>query len=74
MSANRNLLQQISDATGGRLFFPHQIDELPELFHNVTEIESLREEVSLWDHWLTLLLFCGVLGAEWVLRKLNGLP
>ncbi|REJ72691.1 MAG: hypothetical protein DWQ29_20440, partial [Planctomycetota bacterium] len=74
LSANRNLLQQISDATGGRLFFPHQVYELPHLFHDVTETESLREEVSLWDHWLTLLLFCGVLGTEWVLRKLNGLP
>ncbi|REJ74599.1 MAG: VWA domain-containing protein [Planctomycetota bacterium] len=74
LSANRNLLQQISDATGGRLFFPHEVYELPHLFHDVTETESLREEVSLWDHWLTLLLFCGVLGTEWVLRKLNGLP
>ena len=48
--------------------------ELPKLFEGLTETESLREEVPLWDHWFTLLLLCGVLGTEWVLRKLNGLP
>ena len=74
LAANRDLLEQIADVSGGRLFYPDQLDELPRLFEGLTETESLREEVSLWDHWLTLLLLCGVLGAEWVLRKLNGLP
>ena len=49
-------------------------DELPALFEDITESESLREEITLWDHWLTLLVFCTVIGSEWVLRKLNGLP
>ena len=74
LAANRDLLEQIADVSGGRLFYPDQLDELPRLFEGLTETESLREEVALWDHWFTLLLLCGVLGAEWVLRKLNGLP
>jgi hypothetical protein len=74
LTANRDLLEQIADASGGRLFYPDQLDELPRLFEGLTETESLRGEVSLWDHWFTLLVLCGVLGAEWVLRKLNGLP
>jgi hypothetical protein len=74
LTANRDLLEQIADATGGRLFYPDQLDELPRPFEGLTETESLREEVPLWDHWFTLLLLCGVLGTEWVLRKLNGLP
>jgi hypothetical protein len=74
LAANRNLLQQMADATEGRLFLPDQLDELPDLFEDVNETESLREEVTLWDHWLTLLIFCSIIGGEWVLRKLNGLP
>jgi hypothetical protein len=74
LTANRDLLQQIADATGGRLFFPDQLDELPALFEGVKETEQVRDEISLWDHWLTLLLFCTLMGTEWVLRKLNGLP
>jgi hypothetical protein len=74
LTANRDLLEQVADVTGGKLFYPDQLDELPRLFEGLTETESLREEVPLWDHWFTLLLLCGVLGTEWVLRKLNGLP
>ena len=74
LTVNRDLLQQIADATGGELFFPDQLDRLPQLFEGVRETEQIRDEVSLWDHWLTLIVFCGLMGAEWVLRKLNGLP
>lgn len=74
LTANRDLLQQIADATGGELFFPDQLDRLPQLFEGVRETEQIRDEVSLWDHWLTLVVFCGLMGTEWVLRKLNGLP
>ena len=74
LAANRNLLEQMAAATEGRLFLPDQLDELPALFEDVTESESLREEITLWDHWLTLLIFCSIIGSEWVLRKLNGLP
>ncbi len=74
VSANRDLLEQMADATGGKLFFPDQLAELPKLFEGTTETTSMREEITLWDHWLTLLVFCAVLVSEWVLRKLNGLP
>lgn len=74
VSANRDLLEQMADATGGKLYFPDQLAELPKLFEGTTETTTHREEIALWDHWLTLLVFCGVLVSEWVLRKLNGLP
>jgi hypothetical protein len=74
LAANRDLLQQLADVTGGRLFLPDELDQLPELFSGVSEKTTHREEIALWDHWLTLLLFCGLLTTEWVLRKLNGLP
>ena len=74
LSADRNLLEQIAEVTGGRLFLPDEVDEIPDLFKGVTEHESSREEIPLWDHWLVLVLCFGLLTTEWVLRKLNGLP
>lgn len=74
LTANRNLLEQMANATDGRLFLPDQLAELPDRFKDVTEHESIREEITLWDHWVTLLIFCTIIGGEWVLRKLNGLP
>ncbi len=74
LAADRNLLEQIAEVTGGRFFYPDEIDEIPELFASVTQHESSREEIPLWDHWLVLALSFGLLTTEWVLRKLNGLP
>ncbi len=74
LAADRGLLEQIAEVTGGRMFYPDQVDEIPELFASVTQHESAREEVPLWDHWLVLVLCFGLLTTEWVLRKLNGLP
>ncbi len=74
LSANRRLLEQLADATGGRVFLPHQMHEIPALFQDVTEQSTTRQEISLWDHWLTLAVLFGLLATEWALRKLNGLP
>lgn len=74
ISANRALLETIADFTKGRLLLPHELSELPKIFRGVTESTTLRSEQSLWDSWPLLFLFFGLLTAEWVLRKLNGLP
>ena len=74
LAANRNLLEQVAEVTGGRLFLPDEVDKIPDLFTDVTEHESTREEIALWDHWLVLVACFGLLTTEWVLRKLNGLP
>jgi hypothetical protein len=38
------------------------------------EPEQKVQERTLWDHWLVIVLFSGLLMAEWVVRKVNGLP
>jgi hypothetical protein len=30
---------------------------------------STRERIPLWNHWEVLLLFAGLLTAEWILRR-----
>jgi hypothetical protein len=74
ISANPELLASVAEETGGRLFLPHELDQLPGVFRNVSESTTLRSEQSLWDSWPLLLAFFGLLTTEWVLRKLNGLP
>ena len=74
VTATRSLLEQIAQVSRGKLLLPHQLGELPKLIQ--PDDLSIREahEYTLWDHWLLLALLCGLLTAEWVLRKWNGLP
>lgn len=74
ISANKVLLEEIASATGGRFFQLDEIDQLPELFVDTQDVSEIHEEIPLWNHWLILVLFSIVAMAEWVLRKLNGLP
>ncbi|MEX1095215.1 MAG: hypothetical protein WED34_04150 [Planctomycetales bacterium] len=74
LSANRDLLMQFAEATGGRLFYPDDLSRLPALLRSPALTTTLREETQLWDHWLLMLAFFALLTTEWVVRKLNGLP
>ncbi|MCA8993393.1 MAG: hypothetical protein KDA88_15500 [Planctomycetaceae bacterium] len=74
VSANRGLLEQAAQLTGGRFLMPDQLDQLPELFQESEEVTTKMEEVPIWNHWLVLILFCLFATTEWVLRKINGLP
>ena len=74
LSANSQLLEEIATNSGGKLLHPDEIRQLPDLLSIDEQETQSHEEQSLWDHWLVLTLFFGLLMTEWVLRKLNGLP
>lgn len=74
LSANRPLLEKLAQTTGGTFYPIHRAHEVTEKFQQVKETTTQRQEIALWNHWLIFLVFCGLLMAEWVLRKLNGLP
>ncbi|MHC4875504.1 MAG: hypothetical protein ACYTGL_03325 [Planctomycetota bacterium] len=75
LTANRDLLNRIADtSSGGRLLLPDQIHEAIDLLNLPADATELHQEQSLWDHWLTMTIFFVLLTAEWVTRKLNGLP
>lgn len=74
LAADRELLQQIARETGGRLFLPDEVNQIPDLFRDVTQSSSEYREEPLWNQWPAFILLCVILMAEWVLRKLNGLP
>ena len=74
VSCNRELLQQIADASGGKLFNADEVSDIARMFTNKDQQQSKTIETTLWDHWSIMLLFFILLTAEWVIRKLNGLP
>jgi hypothetical protein len=74
LSSNRQLLNQIAASSGGRVFLPDEIGDIPALLLPPQESTVIREELDLWNNWIVLSCFFTLLMAEWVVRKLNGLP
>lgn len=74
ISCNRQVLQQLAAATGGEFLEPWQLSRLPEIIAPEVEKGTQVEEHSLWDTWPAMLLFFFLLTAEWIVRKMNGLP
>jgi len=66
---NRELLQKLSEETGGRYYTPEGASKLEqEIEYSEAGITS-REMKDLWDMPAVLLLLVGLRGAEWMLRR-----
>jgi hypothetical protein len=66
---NRELLQKLSEETGGRYYTPEGASKLEqEIEYSEAGITS-REMKDLWDMPAMLLLLVGLRGAEWLLRR-----
>ncbi|MCC6508568.1 MAG: hypothetical protein IT423_05650, partial [Pirellulaceae bacterium] len=82
-AADWQMMQNMAAATeraGGRLITPDEIGEAMQWLRDrqsqsrVTTLEKRRLGDGLWDSWLFLFLFCGVLSLEWGTRKRWQLP
>ena len=74
LAATREPLDRLAAATGGQVFRDFEADQLPPYLKAKTKPIEKSEEVPLWDHPGTLILFFLILTAEWVVRKRAGLP
>ncbi len=74
ISCDREFLQQLATVSGGELLEPWQLTDLLQILKPEEKEQSVLQEITLWDHWSLLVLFFVLLTAEWVIRKLNGLP
>lgn len=66
---NRQLLQQLSEQTGGRYWKPNEIKDLPQ---NISYSEagiSLRTTNPLWNMPVVFLSLLGLPSTEWLLRR-----
>lgn len=68
-SQNRELLEKLSDQTGGRYYKPGEASKLSnEISYSEAGITT-RETRDLWDMPVIFLLALGIRAAEWLLRR-----
>ena len=66
---NRELLEKLSDETGGRYWEQSQLDRLPmEISYSEAGI-SVRDTKQLWDMPAVFLALLGLMSADWLLRR-----
>lgn len=66
---NRELLEKLSEQTGGRYYRPNELDRLAEDIQYSEAGISVRETKDLWNMPAVFLLLLGFKGAEWALRR-----
>ncbi len=74
LTADSEYLRQIAEGSGGRLVAPQELQQLPSWIEQSIGTTAKPESIPLWNHPWLLVVFCVLVGAEWTIRKLNGLP
>jgi hypothetical protein len=69
MLQNRELLQALASATGGRYYRPQEARRLAEEITYSEAGLSVRELRDLWDMPVLFLMALGLRSAEWLLRR-----
>jgi uncharacterized membrane protein len=70
---NRELLEKLSDETGGRYWGQNELGRLPkEISYSEAGI-SVRDTKELWDMPAVFLLLLGLISADWLLRRKWGI-
>ena len=68
-SQNQELLQKLSDQTGGRYYTPSEASKLTNDISYSEAGITTRETRDLWDMPALFLLVLGIRAAEWLLRR-----
>ena len=74
LAADHNRLEELATATGGQLVPLDKLDTIAGLLQGTTQTRQQTADFPIWNHWLVLVGFLGLMTAEWVLRKIHGLP
>lgn len=74
ISCNREFLRQLAAATSGEMIEPWNTERLVTLLLPDDQASEEVQERTLWDQWWVLVVLFSLMMAEWVIRKLNGLP
>ena len=77
LSANYDKLKRLADNTGGKLYFPNDMDALVNDLSTSEQYRPVQKSkqniVSLIDFRILLGLIVLTLALEWFIRKYNGL-
>lgn len=71
---NETFLQQVATETGGQLIPLDQLDDFVESlsYRDAPLVE--RQTSPVWNQWWVFLLAVGCFGADWTIRRRQGLP
>lgn len=74
-TADATLMENLATSSGGKAIVPEELPALiRQLAANTQELEVQTEtKRTFWDTWPFFLVFVGLLGVEWYLRKRWGL-
>ena len=68
-----SLLRRIAEETGGRYYTPETVASLPEDLTYSEGGNTIVERMDLWDMPVLFVLLLALVGAEWALRRKQGL-
>ncbi|MFL5752908.1 MAG: hypothetical protein ACJ76F_05830 [Bacteroidia bacterium] len=75
--ADHQLMYQLAERSGGKMFYPNQLDELRKTLESKEEIKTItytqKKLSDLIDIKWIFFLILGLLSLEWFIRKSNGL-
>lgn len=74
LSANRELLEQIATASGGKVYTPESLGELADVLTTKAATREVTVRLPARRSWWVLGLVAALLTAEWSMRKWSGLP
>lgn len=74
LAPNRTFLQELAEASGGKLFLPGEAWQIPQHLPAFEMVTSLPQQQPLWDRWPTYFILAALLTAEWIIRRSSGLP
>lgn len=74
--ADHSLLNTLAQTTGGAMLYPQQIDQLPQLLKQRSDMQPVIYSHTRYTQLLNLplifILIVLLLGVEWIVRKYNG--
>ncbi|WP_418263045.1 hypothetical protein [Flavobacterium faecale] len=77
VNANAEKLNQLANQTGGKLFYPNQMEKLEQYLLNHSEYKAIQKNTlshsPLIEWYWLLILIALFLSTEWFVRKYNGL-
>ena len=63
----------MAQVSGGKYYTPAQIEKMANELHFPPQRLQQTREINLWNKWLVLLLFIGLLVVEWSIRRRKGM-
>ncbi|MBI5722555.1 MAG: hypothetical protein HZA50_01245 [Planctomycetes bacterium] len=74
LSPDPALPRRLAAMTGGAVFTPHQAADVVYLLGKPVRLIEDRRQYQVWDSWWLFAAIVLLAGAEWVVRKVAGLP